>query len=74
PVAVAVGRLGTILISDTVGRIQVFHADGKFITAWGCSGDSDNQFNGAPTGMCLDLLGRLYVVDSGNCRVQVFFV
>ena len=41
------------------------------ISTWGSPGSGNGQFN-SPSGMDLDFKGHLYVVDSGNNRIQKF--
>ncbi|MFH0975476.1 MAG: hypothetical protein V1874_06800 [Spirochaetota bacterium] len=43
----------------------------KLIKSLGSSGKADGNFHG-PKGLCLDEDGNIYVVDSGNNRVQKF--
>jgi sugar lactone lactonase YvrE len=42
------------------------------VALWGSSGSGNGQFN-SPSGIVMDGLGYLYVVDTGNNRVQKFF-
>lgn len=44
---------------------------GKFITRWGSKGSADGQFN-KPTGVAVDKEGNVYVMDTGNHRIQKF--
>ncbi|RMG47190.1 MAG: 6-bladed beta-propeller [Acidobacteria bacterium] len=46
-------------------------ADGTLLETWGRRGTGDGEFN-FPTNVALDRQGRVYVVDTGNFRVQVF--
>ncbi|HYW69980.1 MAG TPA: tandem-95 repeat protein, partial [Pyrinomonadaceae bacterium] len=39
--------------------------------SWGTAGSGDGQFAG-PLGVAIDLVGNVYVVDSGNNRIQKF--
>jgi hypothetical protein len=39
--------------------------------SWGTAGSGDGQFSG-PLGVAIDLVGNVYVVDSGNNRIQKF--
>ena len=41
----------------------------SFLTTWGSSGSGNGQFN-SPTGVATDGSGNVYVVDTGNNRVQ----
>lgn len=57
-------------ISDTAaGNIKLFNTRGELIDTWGISGTGDGQFN-HPTYLVYRL-GRLYVVDSLNARIQI---
>ncbi len=52
-------------------RVQVFSADGTFLTKWGTLGNDDGQFS-SPFGIGVDSSGKIYVADHVNDRVQVF--
>ena len=83
PWSVVSNGAGAIFISDgfndnsgfigfgTNHRVQRFNASGQFVSQWGTSGSGDSQFS-APTGLALDNLGNVFVVDTLNNRVQVF--
>lgn len=43
-----------------------------FVTKWGSQGSENGQFL-YPIGIDIDSMGRVYVADAGNSRVQVFF-
>ena len=63
---------GAVYISDTGNqRLQKFDRDGNFITQWGGFGNAEGQFN-FPYGLVVDHRGHVFVVDSGNMRVQHF--
>lgn len=59
-------------VSDTGNqRIQKFDREGNFLTQWGGFGNGDGQFN-FPYGITVDTHDNVFVVDSGNMRVQQF--
>ena len=59
-------------VTDTGNhRIEKFDKEGNFITQWGGYGNGDGQFN-FPYGIAVDARGSVFVVDSGNTRVQQF--
>ncbi|HEX5904709.1 MAG TPA: SBBP repeat-containing protein [Candidatus Nitrosocosmicus sp.] len=43
----------------------------SFVEKWGSKGANDGQFN-HPSGIAVDSLGNVYVVDFGNHRIQKF--
>jgi DNA-binding beta-propeller fold protein YncE len=70
---------GTVYITDSNNhRVQKFTADGVFVGAWGSQGSGDGQFN-FPKGIGVyrqasASVGYVFVVDSGNNRIQKFRV
>jgi hypothetical protein len=72
PRDILVDNDGNVLVMDTGNKhIKVFDADGNFISQFGTGGLELGQFD-EPVGMALDRqLGRLYVADTWNQRVQV---
>jgi len=45
--------------------------NGTFVATWGNTGTLDGLFN-SPVSVAVDALGSVYVVDSGNNRIEVF--
>ena len=43
----------------------------NFLLTWGASGSGNGKFNG-PNGVAVDSSGNVYVVDTGNKRVEKF--
>jgi NHL repeat len=56
---------------DNVGRISKFRKDGKFLGSFGKWGRAPGEFR-TPHDITLDSLGRLFVADRGNMRIQIF--
>ncbi|MFQ5418710.1 MAG: 6-bladed beta-propeller, partial [Myxococcota bacterium] len=52
-------------------RIQVFTGDGVLLAAFGSRGSRPGEFE-RPTDLDIGTDGRIYVVDFGNDRIQVF--
>jgi DNA-binding beta-propeller fold protein YncE len=69
---VAVDNQGNLYLSDPEGyRVLHFARTGTFIDYFGDYGTGLNAFN-LPTGLAVDALGGLWVVDSANNRVVHF--
>ncbi|OHD65507.1 MAG: hypothetical protein A2176_14045 [Spirochaetes bacterium RBG_13_51_14] len=61
-----------LAVSDfRADRIYILDKRGSVLSRIGASGGGGGQFHG-PEGLSFDSTGRLYVVDSGNSRVQKF--
>ena len=72
PSNVAVDKEGLIYISDTMNnRIQIFDADGQFVSMFGRSGDGPGFF-ARPKGVSIDTDGHIWVADAYQNRVQVY--
>ena len=67
-----VDKDGNVYISDTLNnRIQIFDADGKFISMFGKAGDAPGTFQ-RPKGIAIDSDGHIWVVDASQCNVQIY--
>jgi sugar lactone lactonase YvrE len=72
PSNVAVDKEGLIYVSDTMNnRIQIFDADGQFVSMFGKHGDGLGCFE-RPKGISIDSDGHIWVVDASQNRVQIF--
>ena len=71
PYAVAI--MGSRLYVDDLAnnRVAIFSTAGAWLGAFGSPGLGPGQFN-QPRGLGLDATGMIYVLDSGNNRVEVF--
>jgi len=76
PEGVAVDAGGHVFVVDTGNsRIEKFDNGGMFLTAWGSAGGGPGQFNfplSSREGIAVDVNGNVYVVDTGNSRIQKF--
>lgn len=72
PSGLAVDQDGNLYVADTLNnRIEVFDADGKFISTFGKAGDGPGYFS-RPKGVAIDTDGHIWVADGMQDRVQVF--
>ena len=72
PDGVAVDKDGNVYVTDTLNdRVEIFDADGKFISEFGKSGDGPGTF-ARPKGIAIDRDGHIWVTDEVQSRVQVF--
>lgn len=72
PAGVAVDGEGNLYVADTMNnRIEIFDADGQFISTFGKNGDGPGYFS-RPKGVAIDSDGHIWVADGMQDRVQVF--
>jgi sugar lactone lactonase YvrE len=72
PTGLAIDADGNLYVCDTLNdRIEVFDADGKFVSTYGKNGDGPGYF-GRPKGIAIDSDGHVWVADGMQDRVQVF--
>jgi DNA-binding beta-propeller fold protein YncE len=72
PECVAVDKDGNVYVTDTFNnRIEIFDADGEFISAFGKNGDGPADLE-RPKGVAIDSDGHIWVVDAAQNRVKVF--
>ena len=72
PTCVAVDKDGNVYVTDTLNdRVEIFDADGNFISQFGQDGDGPGRF-ARPKGLAIDCDGHIWVVDEVQSRVQVF--
>ncbi len=72
PSSVAVDKEGNVYVTDTLNnRVQIFDADGNFISMFGKNGDAPGYL-GRPKGIAVDCDGHIWVADAYQDRVQVF--
>ena len=73
PIGACCDRAGNVWISSLNSRVQLYSPEGRYLGGIGEYGEGPGQFV-TPHGMAVASNGDLYVVDSGNHRVQRFAV
>jgi hypothetical protein len=68
---ISVDRNGSVYVGGS-DYVQKLTGDGQFLSMWGGDGTDPGCLNFV-SGLAIDSTGRVYVCDSGNDRIQVFF-
>ncbi|MGD0632085.1 MAG: SMP-30/gluconolactonase/LRE family protein, partial [Terracidiphilus sp.] len=72
PQGVALDQDGNVYVTDTLNnRVEIFDADGNFISLFGKNGDGPGYF-ARPKGIAVDGDGHIWVADEMQDRLQVF--
>lgn len=72
PIGICLDAQDRVWVSGTFHRVQGYTPEGRFLQCLGGEeGSGPGEFS-TPHGLVCDSAGRLFVVDSGNQRVQVF--
>lgn len=72
PQDVAIDQDGNVYVTDTLNnRVEIFDADGNFISQFGKHGDGPGYF-ARPKGIAVDCDGHIWVADEMEDRLQVF--
>src|SRR5208283_2263662 len=72
PQGVALDKDGNVYVTDTLNnRVEIFDADGNFISTFGKNGDGPGYFT-RPKGIAIDSDGHVWVADEMQDRLQVF--
>jgi sugar lactone lactonase YvrE len=72
PQGVALDKDGNVYVTDTLNnRVEIFDADGNFISQFGKNGDGPGYFE-RPKGVAVDTDGHIWVADAMQDRLQVF--
>lgn len=65
-------KTSRVYVADTLGHlVQGLEEDGRLFETIGARGIDNGQFN-FPNGLFIDFMGRLYVADRENNRIQIF--
>lgn len=67
----ATDKEGNLFALDISGCVYKIDSTGKILTKWGSSGSGDGEFN-QPKAIAVDSKGNVYVMDTGNYRIQKF--
>lgn len=70
PEWLTVDKDNNVYVEDS-NQINKFDSNGVFLTKWGNSGSGEGQFS-YPTGLAVNTSGEVFVLDSGNNRIEIF--
>ncbi len=73
PIGICIDKQDRVWVSSTNNRVQQFSAEGGYLRGFGSKGQGPGEFS-TPHAMAFDRAGFLYIVDTLNCRIQVFAV
>ncbi|MCH8293063.1 hypothetical protein IH992_18390 [Candidatus Poribacteria bacterium] len=73
PTRAVLSQSGDLFVSDGYGQSRVHRltSDGEAIVSWGAPGTGPSEFN-LPHDVTVDKNGRVYILDRGNLRCQIF--
>ncbi|PCH61083.1 MAG: hypothetical protein COC19_05110 [SAR86 cluster bacterium] len=76
PCDVLVAPNGDIFVADGHSangnnRIVKYNSEGEYLMEWGSTGSEDGEMR-VPHALAMDSLGRLFVADRANSRLQIF--
>lgn len=73
PTRAVLSQSGEMYVSDGYGQSRVHRMtlDGEVIVSWGTSGAGPSEFN-LPHDVTVDKNDRVYILDRGNLRCQIF--
>ena len=71
PSGIAVGHGYIFVIDNKLNTVQKFDSLGNFIMQWGSFGNGNGEFR-SPNGITVSENKFVYVVDTGNNRIQKF--
>ncbi|HIC20127.1 TPA: 6-bladed beta-propeller [Candidatus Poribacteria bacterium] len=73
PTRAVLSKSGQIYVSDGYGQSRVHRltAKGEVIVSWGSAGSGPGEFN-LPHDITVDKDDRIYILDRGNLRCQIF--